>query len=52
MRSKLSFDTIHEKRDRKCKRKAPKSRNFDVLHAFSVCQRSANIWFRNRIIIF
>ncbi len=29
-------------------RKAPKSRNFDVLYAFSVCQRCAHIWLRNR----
>ncbi len=32
-------------------RKAPKSRNFDVLYAFSVCHRCANIWFETRIII-
>jgi hypothetical protein len=25
-------------------RKAPKIRNFDVLYAFSVCQRCPNIW--------
>jgi hypothetical protein len=45
MRSKLSFDTIHEKSDRSV-RKTPKSRNFDVLYAFSVCRRCANIWFQ------
>jgi hypothetical protein len=31
-------------------RKAPKSRNFHVLYAFSVCQRCAIIWFHNTII--
>ncbi len=31
-------------------RKAPKSRNFDVLYAFSVCRRCAHIWFDTRII--
>jgi hypothetical protein len=32
--------------------KAPKSRNFDVLYAFSVCRRCAHIWFGTRIINF
>jgi hypothetical protein len=49
MRSKLTFDTIREKRDINSTESA-KNRNFDVLYAFSVCRRCAIIWFGIRSI--